>query len=188
MREARLPVATGSTWAGNFIRAAGRIGLISWGGTMFEYLMPRLLLRSLPGTLLDGACRTAVARQIEYGRQLGLPWGVSESAYAAQYPDGDYQYQAFGVPGLGLKQGLEKDHVVAPYATVMATMIAPREALENLRRLAHEGAEGPLWPLRGARLHPRTCAPGERHVVVRSYMAHHQGMSLVALANTLLAT
>ena len=79
--------------------------------------MPRLLLRSLPGTLLDGACRTAVARQIEYGRQLGLPWGVSESAYAAQYPDGDYQYQAFGVPGLGLKQGLEKDHVIAPYAT-----------------------------------------------------------------------
>ena len=125
-----------------FIRAAGRIGLISWGGTMFEYLMPRLLLRSLPGTLLDEACRTAVARQIEYGRQLGLPWGISESAFSAQYPDGDYQYQAFGVPGLGLKQGLEQDRVIAPYATVMAAMLAPREALENFRRLAQEGAEG----------------------------------------------
>ena len=88
-----------------------------------------------------------MARQIEYGRQLGLPWGVSESAYAAQYPDGDYQYQAFGVPGLGLKQGLEKDQVIAPYATAMAAMIAPREALENLRRLAQEGARGNLWPL-----------------------------------------
>jgi cyclic beta-1,2-glucan synthetase len=169
----------------NFIRAAGRIGLISWGGTMFEYLMPRLLLRSLPGTLLDGACRTAVARQIEYGRQLGLPWGVSESAYSAQYPDGDYQYQAFGVPGLGLKQGLEKDHVVAPYATVMATMIAPREALENLRYLASEGAEG-VYGLYEALDYTRERVPmGERRIVVRSFMAHHQGMSLVALANTL---
>ena len=94
-----------------FISAAGEIGLLSWGGTMFEYLMPRLLLRSLPGTILAEACQTAVARQIEYGRQLDLPWGVSESAYSAQYPDGDYHYQAFGVPGLGLKQGLEKDKV-----------------------------------------------------------------------------
>ena len=169
-----------------FIRATGRIGLISWGGTMFEYQMPWLLLRSLPGTLLDEACRTAIARQIEYGRQLGIPWGVSESAYAAQYPDGDYQYQAFGVPGLGLKQGLEKDHVVAPYATVMAAMLAPREALENLRRLAAEGAEG-AYGLYEALDYTRDRVPkGERRVVVRSFMAHHQGMSLVALANTLL--
>ena len=169
-----------------FIRATRRIGLISWGGTMFEYQMPRLLLRSLTGTLLDEACRTAIARQIEYGRQLGLPWGVSESAYAAQYPDGDYQYQAFGVPGLGLKQGLEKDHVIAPYATVMATMLAPREALENLQRLVQEGAEGP-YGLYEALDYTRERVPkGERRVVVRSFMAHHQGMSLVALANTLL--
>ena len=169
-----------------FIRVAGRIGLLSWGGTMFEYLMPRLLLRSLPGTLLDGACRTAVARQIEYGRQLGLPWGVSESAYAAQYPDGDYHYQAFGVPGLGLKQGLDKDRVIAPYATVMATMIAPREALENMRLLAQEGAEG-LYGFYEALDYTAERVPlGERRVVVRSFMAHHQGMCLVALTNALL--
>jgi cyclic beta-1,2-glucan synthetase len=159
---------------------------MSWGGTMFEYLMPRLLLRGLPGTLLEGACRTAVARQMEYGRELGLPWGVSESAYAAQYPDGDYQYQAFGVPGLGLKQGLEKDHVIAPYATLMATMLAPREALENLRRLAQEGAEGTYGMFEALDFTPERVPMGERRVIVRSYMAHHQGMSLVALANTLL--
>ena len=149
-----------------FIRAAGGIGLLSWGGTMFEYLMPRLLLRSLPGTILAEACQTAVARQIEYGRKTGLPWGVSESAYSAQYADGDYQYQAFGVPGLGLKQGLEKDQVVAPYATVMATMLAPHEALDNLRRLAQEGAEG-LFGLHEAVDYTRIRLPaGERRVVV----------------------
>ena len=152
---------------------------------MFEYLMPRLLLRSLPGTLLAEACRTAVARQIEYGRQLGIPWGISESAFNDQYLDGDYQYQSFGVPGLGLKRGLEKDRVVAPYATAMATMIAPREALENLRRLATRGREGPFRLLRGHRLHARTAAQDGRPAVVRSYMAHHQGMSLVALTNVL---
>ena len=104
--------------------------------------MPRLMLRSLPNTLLAEACRTAVARQIEYGRQLGLPWGVSESAFIGKFLDGDYRYQSFGVPGLGLKRGLEDDKVVAPYATAMASMVAPREALANFRRLADEGAEG----------------------------------------------
>ena len=170
-----------------FIRAAGRIGLISWGGTMFEYLMPRLMLRSLPGTLLAEACRTAVARQIEYGQQLGLPWGISESGFAAQYLDGDYQYQAFGVPGLGLKQGLEQDRVVAPYATAMATMLAPREALENFRRLIQEGPRGNTASTRRSTTRPTACPRGSGSVVVRSYMAHHQGMSLVALTNALLA-
>ena len=153
---------------------------------MFEYLMPRLLLRSLPGTLLAEAAATAVARQIEYGRQLGIPWGVSESAYNAQYIDGNYRYQAFGVPGLGLKRGLEKDRVVAPYATAMATMIAPREALANLRRLASEGAEGPFGFYEAVDYTPERLSQGQRLAVIRSYMAHHQGMSLVALTNVLL--
>ncbi len=170
-----------------FIRAAGRIGLISWGGTMFEYLMPRLMLRSLPGTLLAEACRTAVDRQIEYGRELGLPWGISESGFAAQYLDGDYQYQAFGTPGLGLKQGLEQDRVIAPYATAMATMLAPREALENFRRLTQEGAEGEYGYYEAIDYTPERMPKGKRSVVVRSYMAHHQGMSLVALTNALFA-
>ncbi|MHC5544453.1 glucoamylase family protein, partial [Singulisphaera rosea] len=162
-----------------YIRAAGEIGLVSWGGTMFEYLMPRLMLKSLPGTLVDDACRTAVARQIEYGRELGTPWGISESSYNAKTGDGDYHYQSFGVPGLGLKRELDKDAVIAPYATALAVMVAPHEALENFRRLASEGAEG-LYGYYEAVDYTATRVPkGKRAGIVRSYMAHHQGMSLV---------
>jgi cyclic beta-1,2-glucan synthetase len=169
-----------------FIRGAGRLGLVSWGGTMFEYLMPRLLLRSLPGTLVAEAANTAVARQIEYGRQKGVPWGISESAFNAQYAEGDYQYQAFGVPGLGLKRGLDLDLVIAPYATAMAAMIAPREAVENFRRLSAAGAEGVYGFYEAIDFTPERVPRGESAAVVRSYMAHHQGMSLVALANAVL--
>ena len=169
----------------HFIRAAARLGLISWGGTMFEYVMPRLFLRSLPGTVLTEAARTAVARQIEYGKSLGLPWGISESSYSEQSSDGDYHYQAFGVPGLGLKQGLDQDLVVAPYATAIAAMLAPREALENFHRLSSEGAEGEFGFYEALDFTPRRLPGGERSVVVRTYMAHHQGMSLIALTNVL---
>jgi len=169
-----------------FVRAAGRIGLISWGGTMFEYLMPRLLLKSLPATVLSEACRTAVARQIEYGGHLGLPWGISESAFSARYADGDYRYQAFGTPGLGLKQGLDQDWVVAPYATAMATMVDPAAALENLKRLTAEGAEGAFGWYEAIDFTPSRQEPGRRSTVVRSYMSHHQGMSLVAATNVVL--
>ncbi len=169
-----------------FIEAAGEVGLMSWGGTMFEYLMPRLLIKGLAGTLLAEANKTAVARQIEYGVQTGFPWGISESAFNAQYIDGDFQYQSFGVPGLGLKRGLEKDHVVAPYATALATMIAPREAVDNFRRLAADGALGPYGFYEAVDFTPNRVPKGKRCVVVKQYMAHHQGMSLVGLANSLL--
>ncbi len=170
-----------------FIRAAGRIGLMAWGGTMFEYLMPRLLLRTLPGTLMAEACRTAVLRQIEYGRSLGLPWGISESGFSGQYLDGNYKYQAFGVPGLGLKRGLDQDRVIAPYATAMATMLVPREALANFRHLAQEGAEGDYGFYEAIDYTPERVPRGKRSVIVQSYMAHHQGMSLVAMTNALFA-
>jgi cyclic beta-1,2-glucan synthetase len=169
-----------------YTRTAGRIGLISWGGTMFEYLMPRLMMKSLEGTLVAEACRSAVARQVEYGRQAGVPWGISESAFGAKNLDGDYHYQAFGVPGLGLKRGLERDLVIAPYATALATMIRPREALENFRRLAAEGGEGVYGFYEALDYTPDRLPKGKRSIVVRTYMAHHQGMSLVALANALL--
>jgi cyclic beta-1,2-glucan synthetase len=168
-----------------FVKATGRVGLISWGGSMFEYLMPRLLLKSLPGTLLDQACTTAVARQIEYGTQLGLPWGISESAYNVQASDGAYQYQAFGVPGLGLKQGLADDVVIAPYATVLASMLAPRDAIRNLRRLARAGAEGAYGMYEAIDYTPSRLPRGKHSIILRSYMAHHQGMSLLALVNVL---
>ena len=169
-----------------YIKAAGQIGLMSWGGTIFEYLMPRLLLRSLPGTVMAEACRTAVARQIEYGRQCGIPWGISESSFAAFTVDGDYHYQAFGTPGLGLKRGLTRDLVIAPYATALAVMVQPSKALENFRRMAADGGEGAYGFYEAMDYTPERLPKGRRVAVVRSYMAHHQGMSLVALSNAVL--
>jgi cyclic beta-1,2-glucan synthetase len=169
----------------HFIKVAGRLGLISWGGSMFEYLMPRLILRSLPGTLLDQAGRTAIARQIEYASQHGIPWGISESSFSAQSSDGAYHYQAFGVPGLGLKQGLEDDRVVAPYATFLAAMVAPHEALRNLLRLSRAGAEGEYGMYEAIDYTPSRMPRGKHSMVVKSYMAHHHAMSLLALTNVL---
>jgi cyclic beta-1,2-glucan synthetase len=167
-------------------KVAGRLALLSWGGSMFEYLMPLLFLRSYPETLIDESCRTAVLRQAEYGRQQRVPWGISESALGAVNASGDYHYQSFGVPGMGLKRGLAQDLVVAPYATALALMLRPRLALANLQALASEGAEG-MWGLYDALDYtPERVPTGERSIVVRCYMAHHQGMSLIALANCLL--
>ena len=109
--------------------------LLSWSASMFEYLMPLLVMRPYPGTLLDETYNAVVQRQIEYGAQRGVPWGISESAYYAQDLEKNYQYRAFGVPGLGLKRGLGEDLVVAPYASILAAPIAPQAVLENLARL-----------------------------------------------------
>jgi cyclic beta-1,2-glucan synthetase len=167
----------------------GRATLMSWGGTMFEYLMPQLLMRAFPGTLLDQSCRASVRRQIDYGRQRGVPWGISESAYGFTDREGNYQYRAFGVPGLGLKRGLESELVVAPYATVLASLVTPAAAAENLERLARLGMDGRFGFWEALDYNPRgrdADAPadtGGRPTVIRAVFAHHQGMSLVALAN-----
>jgi cyclic beta-1,2-glucan synthetase len=167
----------------------GRATLMSWGGTMFEYLMPQLLMRNFPGTLLDQSCRASVRRQMEYGRQRGVPWGISESAYAFTDREGNYQYRAFGVPGLGLKRGLATDLVIAPYATALASLVTPASAAENLERLAALGLDGRFGFYESLDYNPRSRdvdAPQEatlRPAVIRAYFAHHQGMSLVALAN-----
>ena len=124
------------------VSVEGSATLVSWSGSMFEYLMPLLLLRSHPETLLENACRAAVRAQIVYGKHHRVPWGISESAYYVMDPHGSYQYKAFGVPGLGLKRGLAEDLVIAPYATALAAMVDPAAAALNLRRLAHEGAMG----------------------------------------------
>ncbi len=116
--------------------------LLSWSATMFEYLMPLLVMRSYPETLLHQSCRMAVRRQIEYAASRSVPWGVSESAYNLVDRHGNYQYKAFGVPGLGLKRGLGDELVVTPYATALAALVDPKEAVRNLRRLAREGLEG----------------------------------------------
>jgi cyclic beta-1,2-glucan synthetase len=116
--------------------------LISWSGSMFEYLMPPLVMRAPVGSLLEQTDRLVVRRQIEYGAKRGLPWGISESAYNARDLEFTYQYSNFGVPGLGLKRGLGENSVVAPYATGLATMVDPSAAVANFERLAAMGAQG----------------------------------------------
>ena len=167
-------------------RVAGRPCLVSWGGTMFEYLMPPLLMRSYPGTLLAESCEAAVLRQEQYGRQRHVPWGVSESAFSSQSVSYDYQYQSFGVPGLGLKRGLGQDLVIAPYATALAAPLRPRDVLANFRRLGAEGAYGACGFYEAIDYTRSRLPEGKRSLVVRCFMAHHQGMSLLALANCLL--
>ena len=160
--------------------------LLSWSGSMFEYLMPMLVMPSYENTLLDETMRGAVERQVRYGRQRGVPWGISESGYNTTDAQLNYQYRAFGVPGLGLKRGLAADLVVAPYATMMALMVDPKAAVLNLQRLADEGLAGTFGYHEAIDYTPSRLPRGEKSAVVRSYMAHHQGMGLLALAYLLL--
>ena len=176
------------------VSVEGSTSLVSWSGSMFEYLMPLLILRSHPETLLESTCRAAVQAQIHYGRRQRVPWGISESAFNTMDPHGDYQYKAFGVPGLGLKRGLAEDLVIAPYATALAALIDPAAAAANFRRLAREGAAGRYGFREALDYTPRKSPVPEGHAQpdharvhdVRAYFAHHQGMSLGALANALL--
>ena len=167
--------------------------LLSWSGTAFEYLMPLLLMKSYAGTLLDQSCRMAVRRQADYAATREVPWGISESAYDLTDHLGNYQYKAFGVPGLGLKRGLADELVVAPYATALAAMLEPQLAAGNLRRLAdagHAGAYGYYEAIdyTNATAGEPTDESRARSggTVVRAFMAHHQGMTLVSLANVVL--
>jgi cyclic beta-1,2-glucan synthetase len=163
--------------------ASGETALVSWSGSMFEYLMPTLVMRSYPFTVLDESHRGAVLRQVAYGEERGVPWGVSESAYNLRDRHLTYQYRAFGVPDLGLKRGLGRDLVVAPYAAALAVAFEPQRALENLAAFEARGALG-RYGFRDALDYTRP-DPGKRFAVVGNYMAHHLGMSLVALTNAL---
>ena len=162
---------------------AGTRTLLSWSGSMFEYLMPALVMQTFPFTLLDQTHKGSVKRQIAYGAERGVPWGVSESAYAVRDRMHTYQYRGFGVPDLALKRGLSKELVVAPYATLLAMLVEPRQSLKNLATLEAEGALGP-YGFRDALDYTRP-APGSRKTVVGTFMAHHIGMSIVALNNAL---
>ena len=159
--------------------------LLSWTGTMFEYLMPLLFQRSYPGSLLDWATRQAVAVQVDCGRRLRVPWGISESAFADLDIDKTYQYKAFGVPELGLKRGLEEELVVAPYAGLLAVGVAPAKTVQNLKRLAAMGLSGDYGFFDAIDFSRQHGPEGRRGVVVRAYLAHHQGMSFLSLGNYL---
>jgi cellobiose phosphorylase len=165
--------------------AAGRPALVSWSGSMFEYLMPNLLMPAYRGTLLDDTCGAAATRQIRYGAQQRVPWGVSESAYNATDAHLVYQYRAFGVPGLGLKRGLGDDLVIAPYATTMALMVEPSAACDNLERLASMGALTRYGFFEALDFTAGRVSEGADFALVKSWMAHHHGMSFLALSSIL---
>ena len=179
--QGQLPQETWFAMGRLLTEVDGDPTLLSWSGSMFEYLMPQLVMPSYRGTLLDQTARNSVDRQIEYGRQRGVPWGISESGYQLFDARMNYQYRAFGVPGLGLKRGLAQDLVIAPYASMMALMVAPHAACENLRLLARKGFTGRFGLYEAIDYTPARLPPGQDHAVVRSFMVHHQGMGLLAL-------
>ena len=167
-------------------RVDGRRTLLSWSATMFEYLMPRLMMRSIPGTLLYESEAAAVEQQIRYAGSKGTPWGISESGYYAFDANQNYQYRAFGVPGLGFKRDLGEDLVIAPYASILALPYRPRAVAENLQRLTQLGALGGHGFYEALDYTRARLTLGQDYAVVQEYMAHHQGMILVAIANRLL--
>ena len=166
--------------------SGGAPTLLSWSGSMFEYLMPLLVMPNYENTLLDRTYQAAVRRQIEYGQQQGVPWGISESGYNTFDSHKTYQYRAFGVPGLGLRPGLIEDLVIAPYASALALMVAPEAACRNLERLADDGRQGAYGFYEAIDYTPSRLPPGRDGVTVRQFMAHHQGMSLLSLEYVLL--
>lgn len=157
--------------------------LISWTATMFEYLMPILVMRDYEGTFLNQTYCAIVERQIEYAAENNVPWGISESAYNARDLQLNYQYQAFGVPGLGLKRGLSEDLVISPYSTALAATISPTAAMENFRALTKEGALARFGFYEAIDYTPERLPPNQTRTLIQAFMAHHQGMILVALNN-----
>ncbi|TET51897.1 MAG: cellobiose phosphorylase, partial [Anaerolineales bacterium] len=159
--------------------------LLSWNGSMFEYLMPRLLINSYEGTLLDQSMAAAVKQQIAYATRRHVPWGISESSYYRFDAAGGYHYRSFGAPGLGLRRGLSDELVIAPYASLIALPVDPRAVLKNVRHLKGLGMLGRYGLYESVDYTPAHVPAGQRYAIARTYMAHHQGMSLVSLANRL---
>jgi cyclic beta-1,2-glucan synthetase len=159
--------------------------LISWTGTMFEYLMPVIWMKSHPQTLLDRTVRSAVRAQKSYATKRRVPWGISEAAYSKTDQDGNYQYAAFGVPGLALNVARAGSLVVSPYSSCLALMIDSASAVENLRAMARKGWLGDYGYYESADYtsSPRRRIFAPRYELVRCWMAHHQGMTMAALCN-----
>ncbi|MDR3586464.1 MAG: glucoamylase family protein [Desulfosporosinus sp.] len=182
----QLPLSHWFALGRTLTKVDGTLTLLSWSGTMFEYFMPSLIMKNFHDTLLDSTYLGVIAKQIAYAKIQKLPWGISESSYSAYDFEMNYLYQAFGVPGLGFKRGLEQDQVVAPYATVLAAMFDPQAVIKNLHRLEMLGARGQYGFFEAIDFTKRRLPIGQSHTVIKSFMAHHQGMSLLALANLLL--
>jgi len=160
--------------------------LLSWSGSMFEYLMPMLVMPSYENTLLEQTNKIVVQKQIDYGKKRNVPWGISESGYYMFDNNLNFQYRAFGIPGIGFKRGLGEDLVISPYSTILALMIAPKEAYKNLRLLQDTGYEGEFGFYEAIDFTLKRLQRKQKRAVVTSFMAHHQGMSLLALSYVLL--
>jgi cyclic beta-1,2-glucan synthetase len=167
------------------VPSAGGRALVSWTASMFEYLMPNLVLHDYRNTLLNETVHTIVEGQIAYGHEHGIPWGVSEAGYNARDLQMNYQYGPFGVPGFGLKRGLSHDLVISPYSTVLAAMIKPHPAIENMKRLIKNNMLSAYGFFEAIDYTRERLPQNENFAVIRSFMAHHQGMSLVAINNVL---
>ena len=165
--------------------SSGGKALLSWSGTMFEYLMPLLVTKDYPGTILSETYRSVVKAQKIYGKKRGVPWGVSESGYSGVDFEKTYQYHAFGVPGLGLKRGLSEDLVISPYSTFLALPVDPAGSLENARKLERESARGEFGFFEAVDFTQERLSSEERSHVVKSFLAHHQGMTLISIDNFL---
>jgi cellobiose phosphorylase len=159
--------------------------LLSWSGSMFEYLMPLLVMPTYQDTLLDQTYRAIINAQIDYSRQRGVPWGISESGYNTVDANLNYQYRAFGVPGTGMKRGLADDLVVAPYATMLGLMVDAEASCENLQRMAGLGFMGKYGFYEAIDYTTSRLPRGQDFAVIRSFMAHHQGMGFLALSYAL---
>ncbi|MET1162626.1 MAG: glucoamylase family protein, partial [Pseudoxanthomonas sp.] len=179
--QGQLPQETWFALGRLLTEVDGDATLLSWSGSMFEYLMPQLVMPSYPDTLLDQTSKHAVEAQIHFGARRNVPWGISESGYNTVDARMNYQYRAFGVPGLGLKRGLGQDLVIAPYATMMALMVSPEAACLNLQRLTELGFSGRYGMYEAIDYTPSRVPRGQDHAVIRSFMAHHQGMGFLAL-------
>jgi len=159
--------------------------LLSWTGSMFEYLMPSLWMKSYPNTILEQSMRAVVRCQQEYGKRNQVPWGISEAAYNDRDDNGHYQYRAFGLPDLALKQSLATDIVVSPYAAFLALTVDPPGVLNNLRLMVEKKWLDKFGFYESADYAGRRIGSGRDHELVQCWMAHHQGMTLAALCNIL---
>ncbi len=184
--QGQIPKESWFALGRNLTMIDGQYGLLSWNGSMLEYLMPLLVMPAYAQSLLGQTYQLAVKGQIAYATRRGVPWGVSASCYNSLDENLNYRYAPFGVPELGLKHGLADDLVIAPHATALALMVAPALALQNLERLSSLGFIGKYGFYEAIDYTPARVPAGQSHVIVRSFMAHHQGMTLLSLSKVLL--
>jgi len=178
----KLPQESWFAFGRQLTSQGGSPALLSWGGSMFEYLMPLLVMPTYEKTLLDQTNKAVVRKQIEYGKKHSIPWGMSESGYNMVDAHLNYQYRSFGVPGLGFKRGLGEDLVISPYSTLLALMVAPKDAYNNLQVLKEEGYEGDYGFYEAIDYTANRLPKKQKSVVIKSFMSHHQGMSFLAIS------